>query len=517
MTESPVSESRESASTAQETSMADTTATEQTSRFAALSNLYDKVTYTPNRCRYDPEQPPEFTFSLNLLFAFAACFTVADLYYSHPILNILAEDFHVSFEQASLVPTLSQAGYAIGLLFLCPLGDLFPRRTFILWLIWFTGTLWIGLCITTNFNVFLVLSFITCMTTVTPQLILPLVGDLAPVHRRATALSYVVSGMLFGMLIARVLSGILTQYTSWRIVYWLAFGLQYLILILLYFFMPDYPSTNPSGLNYFKMLWSIVTIARSHPLLIQASLVGFFTSTIFTGFWTTLSFLLSEPPFNYPPLYIGLFAFIGIAAMCLGPLFSRVVIDRYVPLFSTIIGETVCLTGVIIGTFTGTFTVAGPVIQAFTIDAGLQITQIANRSAIYTILPQARNRVNTVYMVSVFVGQLVGTAVGNHLFAEGGWIKSGSASIGFVGAALVVCFCRGPWEKGWMGWSGGWSLRRRDLGSQQTAPSPPTTPPAATDLEKGSSIERQQSDSIVGSTKNHQNEKTETEVGFENK
>ena len=497
--------------------MADTKATEQTSRFAALSNLYDKVTYTPNRCRYDPEQPPEFTFSLNLLFAFAACFTVADLYYSHPVLNILAEDFHVSFEQASLVPTLSQAGYAIGLLFLCPLGDLFPRRTFILWLIWFTGTLWIGLCITTNFNIFLVLSFITCMTTVTPQLILPLVGDLAPVHRRATALSYVVSGMLFGMLIARVLSGILTQYTSWRIVYWLAFGLQYLILILLYFFMPDYPSTNPSGLNYFKMLWSIVTIARSHPLLIQASLVGFFTSTIFTGFWTTLSFLLSELPFNYPPLYIGLFAFIGIAAMCLGPLFSRVVIDRYVPLFSTIIGETVCLTGVIIGTFTGTFTVAGPVIQAFTIDAGLQITQIANRSAIYTILPQARNRVNTVYMVSVFVGQLVGTTVGNHLFAEGGWIKSGSASIGFVGAALVVCFCRGPWEKGWIGWSGGWSLRRRDLGSQQTAPSPPTTPPAATDLEKGSSIERQQSDSIVGSTKNHQNEKTETEVGFENK
>ena len=80
--------------------------------------------------------------ALNLLFGFAGTFTVANLYYSHPILNILADDFHVTNERASLVPTLAQAGYAGGLLFLCPLGDLFPRRPFVLWLVWFTGTAW---------------------------------------------------------------------------------------------------------------------------------------------------------------------------------------------------------------------------------------------------------------------------------------------------------------------------------------------------------------------------------------
>ena len=268
---------------------------------------------------------------------------------------------------------------------------------------------------------------------------LPLVGDLAPAGRRATALSIVVSGLLLGMLTARVLSGVVTEYTGWRNIYWLSFGLQYLILILLWFFMPDYPSTNPAGINYFKMLWSILTITTHHPILVQACIVGFFTSSIFTSYWTTLTFLLASPPYNYSSLLIGLFALIGVGSMFFGPPYSRFVIDKFVPLFSVVLGLLICLTGVVIGTYTGTFTVAGPVIQAFAIDLGLQTSQIANRSAIYGIAPKARNRVNTAYMVSVFCGQLMGTAAGNHMYAQGGWIRSGSASVGFIGAALVVC------------------------------------------------------------------------------
>jgi predicted MFS family arabinose efflux permease len=301
---------------------------------------------------------------------------------------------------------------------------------------------------------------------------LPLVGDLAPPKRRATALSIVVSGLLLGMLIARLLSGILTQYTSWRSIYWFSFGVQYLILILLFFFMPDYPSTNPGGLNYFSMLWSIVKMIFRHPVLVQACLVGFLVSSTFTGYWTTLTFLLSSPPYSYDPVTIGLFALIGIGAMCFGPFYSKAIIDRFVPLFSVILGLSYCLIGVIIGTYTGKFTVAGPIIQAFAIDLGLQTSQIANRSAIYAIEPKARNRVNTAYMVSVFSGQLMGTAVGNRLYAQGGWIRSGSASVGFVSAALIVCFARGPWEKGWVGWNGGWSVRRRDLGPAETPTEP---------------------------------------------
>ena len=100
------------------------------------------LTYMPKRCRYDPDKPFVFSLPLNILFGFAGAFTVADLYYSHPILNKLADDFHVSQERVSLIPTLAQAGYGSGLLFICPLGDLFQRRPFVLLLVWFTATSW---------------------------------------------------------------------------------------------------------------------------------------------------------------------------------------------------------------------------------------------------------------------------------------------------------------------------------------------------------------------------------------
>ena len=110
-------------------------------RFATFWNILDKITYTPKRCRWDPVEPPRFNIWLNLLFGAAGAFTVANLYYSHPILGILAEDFRVDYVEVAEIPTLAQAGYAVGLLFLCPLGDLLKRRPFVLYLVFLTATL----------------------------------------------------------------------------------------------------------------------------------------------------------------------------------------------------------------------------------------------------------------------------------------------------------------------------------------------------------------------------------------
>lgn len=437
--------------------------TKPSSSTNVLVGLYNRVTYTPERCRYDPNKKFEFSVGLNLLFGFAATFTVANLYYNHPILNKLAEDFDVTDEQASYISTLSQAGYAGGLLLLCPMGDLVKRRPFVLWLVWFTAMIWLGLCLTNNFTVFCALSFIACLTTVTPQLMLPLVGDLAPPHRRATALSIVVSGLLLGMLVARLLSGIVANYISWRYIYWIAFALQHLICILLYFFMPDYRSTNP-GVSvlrkYPTLLLDILKMVCKHPILVQACLIGFFTASTFTSYWTTLTFLLAGSPYFYSSLEIGLFALLGIVSMLWGPFFARIFIDKYVPLLSVVIGQVILVIGIIIGTYTGHLSAAGPAIQGLFIDMGLQTSQIGNRTAIYGVEPKARNRVNTAYMVSVFCGQLMGTAAGNHLYARGGWVASGSASVAFGAAGLLICFVRGPHATGWVGWGGGWSLKK---------------------------------------------------------
>jgi len=319
----------------------------------------------------------------------------------------------------------------------------------------------IVLCVTTSWPAFLAVTYITAVTTVTPQIMLPLVGDLAPPKRRATALSIVVSGFILGILVARVLSGTVTNYTSWRNIYWMALGLQYIIFILLWFFMPDYPRTNTQHINYFALLWSIISMLFKHAVLVQACLISFFTTATFTSFWTTLTFLLAGAPYFYDPIYIGLFGLIGILAMFFGPPYAKYVTDQFHPLVSVIVGNLICLVGIVIGTYAGQHSAAAPAIQAFLNDWGLQTAQIANRASIYGIEPKARNRLNTAFMVATFCGQLMGTAAGNHIYADGGWIHSGSASVGFIGAALFFCFVRGPYETRWVGWRGGWSLRKK--------------------------------------------------------
>lgn len=111
-------------------------------KLSRWDKIYAVLTYCPPRCRWDPKKPPKFSMSMNVLFAFAAGFTVANLYYSHPVLNIMARDFGVRYEQVAQIPTVMQAGYAAGLLFLCPLGDLLPRRPFVCGLVFFTATMW---------------------------------------------------------------------------------------------------------------------------------------------------------------------------------------------------------------------------------------------------------------------------------------------------------------------------------------------------------------------------------------
>lgn len=293
---------------------------------------------------------------------------------------------------------------------------------------------------------------------------LPLVGDLAPPNRRAAALSIVVSGLMLGVLVARVLSGTISNFVTWRAVYWLALGLQYLIFILLWLFMPDYPATNP-GMNYFRILWDILLMIPRHPVLVQACLAGMLCSAPFTSFWTTLTFLLAGTPYHYSSLTIGLFGLIGIAGMLISPIWARHMTDRFVPHFSIIFGLSCSLLGVCLGTYIGGFNVAGPVLQALLLDFGNQTAQIAQRSAIYTIEPKRRNGVNTAFMVSTFCGQLIGTAAGNHIYAAAGWIGSGSTSVGFISAALLVTFVRGPWETGLVGWTGGWSLQKKNKDS----------------------------------------------------
>ena len=151
---------------------------------------------------------------------------------------------------------------------------------------------------TRSFHVFETLSYFVGVVSVTPQILLPLAGDLAPEKKRPAAISVVLSGLYFGILLARVLAGIIAEFTSWRVVYYFAIGVQALVFVGSYLILPDYPSKN-KDLTYWNILWTTAKFSVTEPILIQASLINFASSACFVNFWVTLTFLLGGPPYHY--------------------------------------------------------------------------------------------------------------------------------------------------------------------------------------------------------------------------
>ena len=323
----------------------------------------------------------------------------------------------------------------------------------------------------------------------------PLTIQYAPERHRATMTSIVMSGIVFGLLVARLLSGIVTEFTSWRNIYWVSFGLQAVIWVLLFCFMPDVPVLRP-GTSYPIILYKIVTMPLYHPVLVQSGLIAFLIMGMFTSFWTTLTFQLADV-FHLSPLAIGLFALVGISPVVLNPVISWLLTSRMNPSGTLLIAHAVTLAAVCVGTFVGTFSLAGPVTWAFLGDLGMTTTVVSNRMAIADVNPKAQNAVNAVYMVFTFGGQLFGVTVGNKLYAEGGWKYSGALSIAQLGLGMLIVLARGPHEKGWVGWSGGWNLgytKRLQTAGTEEFSAPASEHP---DLEAGDVLPMEEDSKVV--------------------
>jgi predicted MFS family arabinose efflux permease len=322
------------------------------------------------------------------------------------------------------------------------------------------------LCLTHDLAIFGALTYLSATFTCIVHIVIPLVSSLSTPERRAFNLSIVGTGPTLGILLARILSGVVAQYTHWRNVYWIGLGVQLTVICVLFLCMPDYKPINSKSARqvltgYPQTIWSILVLYLKHPVLVQACLLAFISFTTLTAYWTTLTFLLSAEPYNYGTAAIGLFGLIGAATLLLGPLFGRFVITPLrVPLYSAIVGNTLSLVGIVLGTFLGEQTVAGPAIEAVLLDAGLVVVFIANRLSIEGIEPGADNRVNTAFMLIMHLGQLAGTKGGNDVYAQyGGWVPAGLWAIGISIVGYVAVLVRGPNEKRWLGWQGGWRYK----------------------------------------------------------
>ncbi|GJE88226.1 MFS general substrate transporter [Phanerochaete sordida] len=415
----------------------------------------------PRRLRHRADAPAAFSLWLNILFAVATTFIVANIYWCQPILIELAEAFDVSYERVSNVPTLMQAGYAAGLLLIAPLGDLVRRRPLILALSLAGTALTFGVAFTSSFAAFQALSFLIGVCTCVPQILVPLAADLAPPARRARAISIVLAGLLLGILLARVLAGLVAQFAPWRVVYYLALGLQAAVFVLLYALLPDFPALANKDVTYAGVLLSMARFAVTEPLLVQASLVCFASMACFTNFWVTLTFLLGGAPYFYSTLVIGLFGLVGIFGVLAAPLVGRLV-DGVLPWAAAVLATLGLLVFQGVQTGAGGVHIAAVIVVCFGIDVFRQMQQVALTSAVFALEPRARSRLNAVILIAVFAGQIMGTAVGTQVFVRFGWRPAAALSVAWSGFTLLVMLARGPHcaRYTWVGYEGGCRLRR---------------------------------------------------------
>ncbi len=363
-----------------------------------------------------------------LLMAFCTGLIVANIYYCQPLIVLIARDFQVPESVAGRATYLTQAGYAIGLLLLVPLGDMFERKKQILVI---TGLAILSLLLAGFAHSFLVLQ-IACVligaSSIVPQLILPLAANLSTDENRGHTIGIIMGGLLIGILGSRSLSGTVGYLWGWRSMFLIAAGICLLLVLLM---ARRFPASMPAFKgNYGQLMRSMFGYIKTQPVLRETSLINFLAFATLSAFWTTMVLYLSGPPFNFQSLQVGLFGIAGAAGALAAPLVGKLS-DSSDPRRNLLIGLVLQLISIVAFYFTQSHLflfVAGIIL----LDIGQQAIHVTNQTRIYALIPEARNRLNTVFMSVSFVGASVGSAAGLWLWDKGHW------PLFCLGSALVI-------------------------------------------------------------------------------
>ncbi len=366
------------------------------------------------------------------LMAFSTGAIVANIYYIQPLLSAIATTFHISVSRVGMVAMLTQFGTALGMLLFVPLGDTKERRTLIVWLLAAESACLVLMASARSFTWLALASFGIGMTAATVHVIVPFAAHLASPARRGAAVGTVLGGLLFGILLARTFSGLLGALVGWRAIYWLASVLMVLLAGLLWRGLPG--SRPELRLSWLGLIRSTVALIREQPVLREASMLGGIFFCAFSAFWTTLVFFLQTPPYHYGSAVAGLFGLVGAAGAICAPFVGRVA-DRYGARRTVLAALFLVMASYALLYVTGTH-LWGLIAGVLLLDVGVQSGHISNQTRIYGLLPEARSRLNMVYMICYFVAGATGSYSGAVLWQRFGW-----AGVCGLGAALPVAGC----------------------------------------------------------------------------
>ncbi|KGT93996.1 MULTISPECIES: MFS transporter [Enterobacterales] len=376
--------------------------------------------------------PAPLVFTL----AAGAGLSVASIYYSQPMLDIISKQFNVGIGSVGMVPMLTQAGYALGILLLAPLGDRHDRRTIIL----IKGLMLVAALLLCGFsggiNALLIASFVTGLTATVAQDIVPASAALAPERSRGKTVGTVMTGLLVGILLSRVVSGVVAEYLGWRTMYMVAAVAVLLISLALWRVLPRFkPGTSVS---YPRLLLSLAHLWQHHQTLRRAALAQGLLSVGFSAFWSTLALMLSER-FHFDSAVAGAFGLAGAAGALAAPLAGSVA-DRIGPARVTQYGATLVMVSFALMFLLPLLPVPAQIgliiISTIGFDLGVQATLVAHQTLVYSLAPEARSRLNALMFTVVFIGMATGAALGSLALAHFGW--TGVVALSTLAAALAL-------------------------------------------------------------------------------
>jgi predicted MFS family arabinose efflux permease len=365
---------------------------------------------------------------------------VANIYYSQPLLSAIAADFRISVSAVGTIAMLSQLGTAFGMFAFVPMGDTKERRGLIVRLVLAASLTLILMATVSNYWWLAVASFGVGLTGSVVHVIVPYAAHLALPARRGATIGAVLSGLLLGILLARTVSGFAGAILGWRAMYWIAAGLMLSVAAL---FQTGLPKSGPVvQMSWWSSIRSTVQLVREFPTLREAAILGGVFFSCFSAFWTTLVFFLRTPPYHYGSAVAGSFGLVGAAGAAGAPLIGRIA-DRYGARRNVLIGLLTALFSFILLYFLGQ-RLWGLIVAVILLDLGVQAGHVSNQTRIYSLAPEARSRLNMVYMVCYFVAGAGGSYVGTMLWTHYGWsgVCLGSMAILIFGLLVYLASSR---------------------------------------------------------------------------
>ena len=373
---------------------------------------------------------------LAILFAICSGLAIGNLYWAQPLLVQIMNTFGLPAANGGLLVTATQIGYAIGILFIVPLGDFVERKRLIAIVMVLSIIALISCAIAPSFTILALSLFSMGIVTISGQVILPLAGDLSREEERGHIVGIVSSGITTGILFSRFASGIIAGLWGWRSVYVIAAILNLAIVLIIIFVLPKIPRKNKLE-SYKKLLSSVFTTFKRHktlPMILLHS--GLIFGLVFNIFWTSLTFLLSGKPFNYDTFQIGLVSLAGLTAAVFGLGIGKLQ-DKGLSVPALGIFIILSLITMVCG-FAFYESIIAIIIIAAVISVAVQGISVLSQARLFNLSNEERSRLNTVFVVNNFIFGAVGSALASLLWSLGGWqyVMIGASLISLI--ALIV-------------------------------------------------------------------------------